>query len=164
MAGSAMVREQKRAAELVDRALTGPITRVRVSPLYLGGLLFVAVAVALLPLTYIGLIGLTGFAVYEHAVHNAGVLSGGTHGVYGRRAAVGILAVKAIAYIGPIVIGAVLLVFMLKPLFARRVSRERRLTLVPSNEPVLFAFVYRLCACIGAPQPRRIDVDCDMIY
>src|SRR5262249_52685544 len=34
------------------------------------------------------------------------------------------------------------------------------ITLDPKAEPLLFAFVQKICALVGAPKPSRIDVDC----
>ena len=128
----------------------GPIRKVRKSPLYVVGLLLVAIAMVLLPLIYLGLIALTGYGVFYHATENASILSGsGTRG-------------RLVAYFGPLVAGVAAIVFMIKPIFARPARRDRRMSLVEANEPRLFAFVEKVCATVGAPKPRRIDVDCDI--
>jgi Zn-dependent protease with chaperone function len=63
-------------------------------------------------------------------------------------------------YIAPIFAGAVLLFFLIKPLFARR-SRSRPLrTLEFGEEPVLAALVTRVAQAFGAPEPRQIALDC----
>ncbi len=51
---------------------------------------------------------------------------------------------------------------MVKPLFAPRVRRGEACTLNRSHEPLVFAFVERVCQAVGAPVPRRIDVDCEV--
>jgi hypothetical protein len=58
--------------------------------------------------------------------------------------------------------GAVLVFFMIKPLFARRASHAQPLALNPGAEPLLFAFVTKLCQTVGAPFPTRIDIDCQL--
>ncbi|HUU85370.1 MAG TPA: M48 family metalloprotease [Phycisphaerae bacterium] len=135
---------------MVD-AFEGPIKRVWTSPLYLLALLVVAVAMVLLPLVYIAMVCGVGYGLYYHATENITILQG-MHGIRGR----------LLGYVAPLVIGAVLLLFMIKPLFARQARREKRLSLVRDNEPILFSVVERLCETVGAPKPRRIDVDCDI--
>jgi hypothetical protein len=53
----------------------------------------------------------------------------------------------------------ILLLFMVKPIFARRPKPPEPTSLDPAQEPTLFAFVEHLCAAVGAARPRRIDVD-----
>ncbi|MBI1840866.1 MAG: M48 family metallopeptidase [Verrucomicrobia bacterium] len=67
-----------------------------------------------------------------------------------------------IVYITPIFAGVVLVLFMVKPFFARRGPAAQPLALNPGAEPALFSFVTRLCESIGAPFPTRIDVDCQL--
>jgi hypothetical protein len=55
--------------------------------------------------------------------------------------------------------GIVLALFMIKPLFARPAHQVRTRSLTPEGEPILFAVVERLCEVVGAPLPKRIDVD-----
>ncbi|MHC4066128.1 MAG: M48 family metallopeptidase, partial [Planctomycetota bacterium] len=128
-----------------------PVKRPWTSPLYLLGLLVVATAMVLLPLIYLGLIAGVGYGIYYHATENITIVEG-AGGIRGR----------LLVYIAPLVIGPVALLFMVKPLFARQARKEKRLSLVRNNEPVLFTFVDRLCEAVGAPKPRRIDVDCDI--
>jgi hypothetical protein len=70
--------------------------------------------------------------------------------------------VPAVAYVAPLVAGAILVFFMFKPLFAKPVKRGKPRSLNREQEPVLFAFVDRVCAAVRAPRPSRIDVDCDV--
>lgn len=142
---------EDRAGACYIKSLQKPIERVHTSPLYLFWLLTTAVVMVLLPLVYVGLIGLVAYGIYYHATVNIGILSSGS-GMRGR----------VLVYVAPLVAGAVLLLFMVKPLFARSVGREKRVSLIRQNEPVLFEFVDRLCGVVGAPRPRRIDVDCEV--
>ena len=57
---------------------------------------------------------------------------------------------------------ALLVLFMVKPLFARRVRGAQPLALNPAVEPTLFAFIARICESVGAPMPQRIDLDCQL--
>lgn len=132
-------------------ALAAPIDPVRVRPLYSAGLVLVAAAMLLLPLVYVGLIAGVGYAVYYHAVHDATIL-GGRGNAKGR----------FLVYVAPLVVGGVLVVFMVKPLFARRPKAAKPVSLDRDAEPLLFEFVARLCRAVGAPAPVRIDVDCQV--
>jgi Zn-dependent protease with chaperone function len=61
-----------------------------------------------------------------------------------------------------LVAGAILVVFMIKPLFAKPSKRSKPRSLNRTQEPLLFAFVDRVCAAVGSPRPSRIDVDCNV--
>ncbi|MBN2579921.1 MAG: M48 family metalloprotease [Pirellulales bacterium] len=141
--------EATRRRRLLE-ALAGEIKPVRKSPAYLLALPLVAVFMILLPLLYLGLIAAAGWLVYYHAVHHTGMLSYGVG-----RAWIFILG----AYLAPIVSGVILVFFMIKPLFARPAQQVRTRSLTPQGEPILFAVVARLCELVGAPHPKRIDVD-----
>lgn len=132
----------------------GKIEAIRPSMAYQLGILLVALVMVLLPLIYVALIGLVGWLVYLHAVCDTGLL----HVRAGGRAQVWAFLI----YVAPIVAGAVAIVFMIKPLFARSAKIERRRSLTREGEPLLFAFVDRICETVGAPRPKRIDVDCEV--
>lgn len=153
----------QRRQDLTEKLLAafeGSIPHVWKSPFYLLGLLIVATVILLLPLVYLGFIALTGYGIYYHIIHNIDVLS--PPSVMHRRTVFVFMGLRLAAYFGPILIGMILLLFMVKPLFARPARSERRLSFVRENEPVLFAFVEKLCEVVRAPVPRRIDVDCDI--
>jgi Zn-dependent protease with chaperone function len=144
------------AARRVLDQLRGRIDPVPISILYRIGLILVAAVMILLPLIYVALIALVGYGVYLHATNDTFLLGGS-----GRRSGGGGRA-GLLAYLGPIVIGGILLVFMIKPLFARRGKAPKLKTLDRANEPLLFEFVDRLCDLVGAPRPRKIQVDCQV--
>ena len=123
----------------------------RISPLYRIGLVLVMAMMVLLPLIYVGLIGLIAYGVWVHAANNTGILTA-THGSRGGKVAL-------LAYLTPIVAGATAILFMIKPLFAARPKEGPRYSLDPATEPRLFQFVERLCRTVRAPIPRRIDLD-----
>ena len=56
----------------------------------------------------------------------------------------------------------VVVVFMLKPLFARPARPPQRQGLDPDQEPLLFSFIENICRTVGAPSPERIEVDCQV--
>ncbi len=134
-------------------AFEGKIPRVRRSISYQFGILLATAVMVSLPLIYIGVIALTVFAVFYHAVNHVTIMEG----IQGRAIIVAILI-----YIAPLVIGAILVFFMIKPLFTTASDEGRKRSVTRGGEPVLFAFVDQICECIGAPKPKRIDVDCDV--
>lgn len=147
-------RDEREQMEMLQSVFGEKITRVRAGFFYQVGLFLVTAFVLLLPLIYVGLIGLTGWGVYYHAVEHTGILKVGG-GIRGR---IFLLAV----YVAPIFCGVILVFFMLKPLIARTVRDERRRTLRREGQPVLFEFVDRICESVRAPKPKRIDVVFDV--
>ena len=132
------------------RAFEGRIQLPPVSPAYRAALLLVACAMVLLPVLYAGFVGLTAYGVYYHAVHHLSWLAGGG------------LKLRLVLYAFPIVVGSILVVFLIKPFFARRVEAAAPLVLDRRREGLLFAYVEKLCRTVGAPAPARIHVNCDV--
>jgi Zn-dependent protease with chaperone function len=133
-------------------ALNGSIAPVRVGVLYRAGLLLVAVVMLLLPLVYLALVAGAGYLVYLHIVHDAFIVGG--------RGRVALL--RLIVYLAPIFVGGILVLFMIKPLFAREKRVHAPLTVDEREQPVLHAFVRKLADIVGARRPKRIDVDCQV--
>ncbi len=138
--------------ELIGRILggfQGQLEPIRLPGRYRLGIALVALVMVLLPLIYVALIGLVGYGTYYHAVHSTALLKGHRSG-------------GAMVYFGPIVAGIIAVFFMVKPLFARPARPTASRSVSPSDEPLLFAFVERVGAAVGAPRPRRIDVNCEV--
>jgi Zn-dependent protease with chaperone function len=127
------------------------IEPVRPTVLYRLWIIVVAGAMVLLPLIYLALIALVGYGLFLHATRNIVVFQGV------RNARGGFLV-----YVGPLVMGTVLVVFMIKPLFARPGRAHKSRSLDPSKYPLLFAFADGVCSSVGAPAPSRIEVNCDV--
>ncbi len=117
----------------------------RPRPLYLLGLVAVSVAMVLLPLIYVGFIAAVAGLTYWHATEHAWLLA--------RPSLLGVLA-----YVSPLVAGAVVVIFMIKPVFARRRTSEISVAVEPAHAPRLYAFAGAVAACLGAPAPRTIEV------
>ena len=117
---------------------------------YRGGLLVVALAMLLLPLVYLGVIALSGAAVWWHLTHNASWIQGGGSGMQWR----------FLGYLAPALAGAAVTFFMIKPVFARRQRPRQPLVLAAADHPVLFEFIEQICAQVRAPIPRFVQVDC----
>jgi len=143
----------ERLQQEIAGAFDGQIPRIRTPLMYRFGILVVCLVMVLLPAIYVALIGLVGYGVYYHLVNHTGML----HVVRGRAAAMVLLA-----YVAPLIVGSILVVFMIKPLFARPAQRPRTRSLTRDGEPLLFDFVDRVCHAVRAPRPRRIDVDCEV--
>lgn len=122
------------------------IQRVEVSLKYKLGLFFVAAAMMLLPLAYLALIALAGCLLFWHAAMNSGLIHNGS-------------VAFVFLYLVPLFLGGVGFLCMFKPLFASGLREAVVLSLNPDEEPVLFQFVKRLCLCLNAPVPQRIDVN-----
>jgi Zn-dependent protease with chaperone function len=131
-------------------AFHGTIEPVRLTWYYRLGLLCVTVAMVLLPLIYIFLIaGVIGLLII-HAIFSIGPI----HRIHSTW-------VMLFAYVGPLVAGTILVFFMIKPLFAGRAKESRQRSLEVVEAPLLFALVSRVANAIGAPEPKRIDIDCE---
>ena len=138
-------------------AFKGPIAPVETLPAYNVGICLAAGVMVFLAMTYVGIIIAATYLTYYHAVYNVGLLE---HlGDRGRSA-------KSFwmffAYLIPLVFEIVLVFFLLKPLFAKRFVSDKPRSLRRQDEPYLFAFVDRICQCVNAPVPSRIDVDCQV--
>jgi Zn-dependent protease with chaperone function len=136
--------------ELVDASRAsfapGPI-----SPLYRVGLILVAVAMILLPIIYVALIVLAASGILWHLQNDTWLL--------GQE---GSALIRAGLYVAPVVAGGILIVFMIKPLFAKPAAQADRVTLDPEDHRLLFNLIDRICTSIGAPAPMRVQVDCSV--
>jgi Zn-dependent protease with chaperone function len=143
------------SAHLVMReilqAFQGEVRPVRKRAAYGVGVLLLSAALLVLPALYLALVGAVAYLLYLHATVNLPVV--------GRMRSWWALF---FLYIGPLVVGAILLLFMVKPLFARRSRTHKLRTLEFGEEPLLFALVTRVAQVLGAPEPKRIDVDCQV--
>ena len=132
-------------------AFNGTIEPTRLSAAYRFGLVIVGAAMLLLPLIYLGSIALTAKAVWWHLTTNAGIVSG-------RGNAQG----RLLVYLGPALIGLVVIFFLVKPILARPSRARDPLPLDPQAEPTLIEFIQAICRQVRAPMPRRVQVDCDV--
>lgn len=128
----------------------GTIKPEKVQLYYKVALVLVAMMMVILPLVYLAVIIGIGFGVYYHATHSVALFkwSGGGW-------------LRIILYLAPIFSGAILLFFMIKPLFMRW-RKVNTIQLAPEKEPLLFAFVAEVCNRVGAPAPQSIEINCDI--
>ena len=104
----------------------------------------------LLPLIYLAIVALTAVAVWGHAVHNTWLIL-----LFPGRAAI----IGIVAYLTPLIAGALLVLFMFKPLLARPEKAPPSRPLSQRDAPSLFALVDGIADAVKAPRPRRIDLD-----
>jgi Zn-dependent protease with chaperone function len=69
------------------------------------------------------------------------------------------MVLRLLFYFGPIIVGTVLTIFLIKPLFRSADKEWTPYAVTRSNEPVLFDFIERICASINAPMPTRVVLD-----
>jgi len=135
------------------RAIESP---PRTSFLYQLNLLLVAIVMVLLPVVYLALVGLAAYGVYYHATeHWSWVTKLGVRSVR-------LTILIFVVYLIPLVTGSVVVFFMIKPLFAGRPKRAQPLALNPADNPLLYAFIEKICETVGAPSPKRIDLNCEL--
>jgi Zn-dependent protease with chaperone function len=121
-------------------------------------LLPVGLMMVLLPMIYLALLATAAYGVYYHGTHNFGrIMAWG--GLYLNWR---IQLIKGVIFVAPLFAGIVLVFFMIKPLFAARGRKAQPYALNPEAEPRLFAFITSICQMVGAPPPRRIDLDCNL--
>jgi Zn-dependent protease with chaperone function len=146
--------ERLTPAEVVS-AFPSPVPKTPVSFLYQFGLLWVTLAMLLLPLLYLALIAAAAYGIYLWATHFSSLVTSGGRGPR-------LFALKGLLYAAPLLGGLGVVLFMIKPLLARRPNHAQPLALNPGAEPLLFTFITKICETVGAAAPKRIDLDCQL--
>src|SRR5438067_2129761 len=101
----------------------------------------------LIPLAYLALLAFLAWLFVWHVYQAIASLSAGPYFLF---------------HLPMALLGGLLTLFLIKPVFFRRHSDDDAvLTLTREEEPFLFAFVERLCAATGARAPALIEVDCE---
>lgn len=129
--------------------LDGNIPPRRIPAAYRLTLGLSAFALVLLPLAYVGLIVVAGWGAWLYAIHAKVLLFGEGGGFF-----------RIILYGGPLVAAVILIIFMVKPLFARRPVSVELLELDMDQEPVLRDLIQGICERVRAPMPTVVNVDC----
>ena len=114
------------------------------------GLMLAALLTLLVLSVYIAMIPLTGWAVYWLT---------STFGVHAGAA----LTLHAVVVSSALLFGGGLMILsLLKPLVARPARAAEPHLISPEEEPLMYAFVKELASNVGAPEPSRILVDCNV--
>lgn len=135
---------------IIMQGFRADFNRPKTSTAYRMGLAGATFVMMLLPILYAAFIAGTAYLVYLHVANNFSIVTS----VRGKAAIFAILI-----YLAPVVAGVLAIVFMLKPIFASGFKRSSTRSLTEEREPILFDFVRRICSEVGAPFPKRIDVD-----
>lgn len=112
----------------------------------------VAFAMVLLPLIYLAVVGAAGYFTWLDFQVNLLPLFSKADAEGG----------EIILHFMVALVGALVVLFLIKPLFVRVRNDFTPITLSRTDEPELFAFVNTLCGQVGAPPPVRIDIDCQV--
>jgi len=139
--------------------LVRPWQPVRRSALYQVSLFLVAGAMLLIPVIYLGIIAGAGYLTYWHAVNDLQHFADWSGSGRGRFGARNHVFAFVIGYLGPILGGVLVVVSMMKPIVVPRASERDGLLVDAASEPVVYAFITRMCEVMGAPAPTRIEVD-----
>lgn len=134
-----------RVKAVILSSFLGKIEDVSIPFFYWAGLAVTAFIMLLLPLIYFALIVGIGCLLAVHIQENIDLFNQ----LKSARAAM-------FAYAGPIIIGALLVLFMVKPIFARRRFQDNRCPLDPQKESFLYAYVQKIAEVLGAPMPSNI--------
>jgi Zn-dependent protease with chaperone function len=129
----------------------------RPSVAYQIGLALVTLAMVLLPCLYVAMAGLVTWGVWYFATHYFVAIWEWPIG-HNRLS----FLVQILCSCTPLLVGGAIAIAMVKPLFARRASQMQPLALDPNVEPRVFALVQEVCAVVGAPAPRRIELNCEV--
>ena len=142
---------------LAQRVLNGfqsAIDPIEVPTSYHLSLLASAAVLVLLVVMYLGLIAAIAWGLYYHAIYSTGIFAVAGSGRGG--------AFALLIYAVPLLAGAIVLLFLVKPLFNWESDSTETRNLDKHSEPLLFAFIERLCTAVGAPVPAQIKVDADI--
>lgn len=155
-------RTDREVKELSSRkimqAFEGNIEPVTPTLMYRLCALLVSFVMILLPVIYIAMIGGVIWGVYYHAVHSLGLFEAGNSSSATRNRGKG-MVLLFLVYLAPLVVGVILIIFMLKPLFSRPSHSSAFRALKREKEPLLFMFVDQVCDAVGAPRPVQINLD-----
>lgn len=156
----------------LDAAFPRRIAPIRKSFRYRLAMAMVAAAMVVLPALHLALIAGVAAGTWYHVFHDTWLLGplrdpvawgNARFGPGATRAAMfGGLALdflRVTAYVAPPIAGFFVSIFLVRSLFVREGGGMRPRPLRRENEPFLHEFVDRVCDALGAPRPRRIDVD-----
>lgn len=148
---------------------SGTYTPVRTPLLYRVGAAVVILVVVLQFLVYLGLIALACWGIWYWAGYGTFLLDiaseetrpgvGSTR--TGMRAGIFMLILRGVAYIGPLIAGATIVIAMVGPLIPRRRERFPAVELDRREQRFVYAYVEQLAAMMGAPNPDRIELICE---
>jgi Zn-dependent protease with chaperone function len=126
------------------------LPRIRVTPGYVISLASVTLLCVIMPLLYLGLTAATAYACFWYLTH--------IHNYIDLRN----IQLLFLVYGAPGLTGFVLVLFLLKPLLARRPGRYKAVVLDQDKEKDFVAGIHGLCRAIGTAAPKEIHLDWDV--
>jgi Zn-dependent protease with chaperone function len=136
----------------IEAAFQGKVETREVTAQYKLAVALVAAVMVLMVLLYLAIVaGAVGGLIWHLTKHLslvAGPRSGGI--------------IRWLLYLTPTIILLLLILFLLKPLLARRAPHDRPQPLDPEIEPLLCGFVSKICEATGAPMPACLYLDCSV--
>ena len=145
--GAQRAAERRYRDELLQ-AVSAEIEPVPITGTYRLALFGVAAAMILLPVGYLAFVALACFGIYWHAVNDVWMASVSVWGF--------------LFYVFPLLAGPVVVLFLVKPLFADPLASQRPRAIRREAQPFLYEYVETLCESLGAPAPKSIRVNCDV--
>ena len=136
-------REQLRAKVLTS--FRGEVPPLPASGMERLKLSFLAVVMLILPVGYWVMLGLIAGGMVWHLIYNIDLMND-----------------SALVYYGPAVVGAIALLFLLKPLLISAPRPASLRTATKQSEPLLFDFIGQVCKQVHSGQPGKIEFDCSM--
>lgn len=112
------------------------------------------------PLAYVGIMAAVAHGTYWWILNGGGIV--GLGGRVVGRASLFVLLIQLVLLLAPIVTGALVTLLMIGALIPSRGGGHRPgYVLAPIEQPLLYAYVNRLCDIMGAPRPVRIELTSD---
>ena len=136
----------------IEAAFQGNVETRETTAGYKVAVTLVAAVMVLMVALYLAIVAGTVGGLIWHATKHLSLVSGPRSGG----------VIRWLLYLTPIIILLLLIVFLLKPLLARRAPHERPQPLDPQIEPLLYGFVARICEATGVPMPACIYLDCSV--
>ena len=130
--------------------ISGNLRRPQPALRYRAALVLVAIAMVILPLLYAVLVLGAARLIWWHATANTWIIEGRTN------------QWLVLLYLAPIIAGAILVFFLVKPIVARPAARREDDALARDDAPELFGLIEAICRQVGSPVPRRVVVDCNV--
>lgn len=134
----------------IESAFHGSVDPFEPTRGYKAGLILVAAAMVLMVLLYAALIAGASIGLVWHATHHYSLIARPRVGVF----------MSSLLYVVPLVILLLLVLFLLKPLFARRAPRPALLALNPEVEPLLYG-CFHLGRAASSFLSRQMEFDAD---
>jgi len=150
--GTAKYAVDPRTFRTILEGFDGDFARPRVTIGHRLMALVVVSVMILLPMIYVGFIALIGWLTVWHALHDH---------VWMTVPSVRLKIAALVAYVGLIVLGALWVLSLIKPLFLRPGGGAMKGGLSRDAEPLLHTFADKVAEVVGSPKPDQIQLSID---